>query len=231
MPSLSLLTKISFRRPIHSYAKFRSIYSNLFRNQLIQKQFTNLDKKKYLNVGCGLNINHKFINLDYSWLPGVELCWDVTKGIPLNSNSLLGIYSEHCLEHISYHQTKKVLSNFFDLLQPGGTLRVIVPDAELYLDVYQQKKVGENVNFPYGLSAHEISRKETTPMMVINSVFRGHGHQYAYDYFTLKCMLERLGYTNIKKESFGQGRDINLLIDTEHRACESLYIEATKPEK
>ena len=97
------------------------------------------------------------------------------------------------------------------------------------MDVYQKKKDGKNVNFPYGLSAHEIPNNETTPMIVVNSIFRGHGHQFAYDYFTLKSMLQRKGFVNIKKESFRQGRENNLLIDSKHRACESVYIEASKP--
>ncbi len=230
MSSFSLIKRVNLARPINSYAKFRTYYGNFIRNRLIQKQWINFEDKQYLNVGCGSKIDKKFINLDYNWLPGIDLCWDITKSIPLLKNSQLGIYTEHCLEHISYHQTKKVLSNFFDLLKPGRTLRLIVPDAEIYLDAYKRQKNAQNVDFPYGLSAHEIPKEETTPMMAVNSVFRGHGHQFAYDYFTLKSMLERVGFVDLKQETFRKGRDNILLIDSQHRACESLYVEATKPE-
>lgn len=226
----SLLEKISFKRSLNNYSKVRFFYSNIIRNRLIQKQINNFNHKDYLNVGCGSNINSKFINLDYNWLPGIDLCWDLTKGIPINNNSLLGIYTEHCLEHISFEETKQALYNFFYLLKPGGTLRVIVPDAEIYLDAYQQTKGNNNTSFPYGLSAHNIPKNEVTPMIVVNSIFRGHEHQFAYDYLTLENMFKKQGFIKIQKESFCHGRDKQLLIDSQHRACESLYIEASKPD-
>lgn len=224
-----LLRRISFKRSLNSYTKVRFFYSNIIRNRLIQKQINSVDGKNYLNVGCGSNIKSKFINLDYNWLPGIDFCWDITQGVPLKNNSLLGIYTEHCLEHISYEETKLALSNFFDLLKPGGTLRVVVPDAEIYLDAYQQGKENTNFQFPYGLSAHNIPQNEVTRMIVVNSIFRGHGHKFAYDYPTFKNMLDEQGFISIKKESFCQGRDKTLLIDSRHRACESLYVEASKP--
>jgi predicted SAM-dependent methyltransferase len=225
----SLLEKISFKRPIDSYAKTRFVYSQIIRNKLIQKKINNFAQKQYLNVGCGSNVDNRFVNLDYNWQPGIDLCWDITKGIPLSNDSLSGIYTEHCLEHLDYENTKKVLSRFFELLKPGGTLRVIVPDAEIYLDAYQQSKENNQINFPYGLITHNVSDSEVTPMVAVNSMFRGHDHKFAYDYLTFKLMLENVGFIDLKKESFRQGRDSVLLIDSDYRACESLYVEATKP--
>jgi predicted SAM-dependent methyltransferase len=76
------------------------------------------------------------------------LCWDITKGIPLEDSSLLGIFIEHCLEHISYSDAYNILFDLLGKLRPGGTLRVVVPDPELYLDLYQRGKLGERINFP-----------------------------------------------------------------------------------
>jgi hypothetical protein len=39
-------------------------------------------------------------------------------------------------------------------------------------------------------------------------------------------LLKKTGFENIRKESFMQGRNNNLLIDSEKRKIESLYIEA-----
>ena len=61
MSNLSLLEKVSFKRSLDSYAKVRSFYTNIIRNKLIQKQLTNFENMQYLNVGCGSNINSKFI--------------------------------------------------------------------------------------------------------------------------------------------------------------------------
>ena len=229
MVSIANIRNISFQRPISEYAEVQKIWGNLIRNKKIQLHQDLLSNKSYLNVGCGSNIDERFINLDYLWKPGIDLCWDVTKGIPIATNSLLGIYTEHCLEHIPYSDVIKVLSVFFRILKPNGTLRIVVPDAELYLDLYVKGKADPSLKFPYGEYAHETSGSKETPMMVVNSVFRGHGHQYAYDYQTLHKMLEKQGFVNIKKESFKCGRDSKLLLDSQFRACESLYVEASVP--
>ena len=64
--------------------------------------------------------------------------------------------------------------------------------------------------------------------MSINSVFRDHGHLYAYDFDCLALMLRKAGFDLISKEEFMKGRDKILLIDSEYRKIESLYVEATK---
>ena len=67
-----------------------------------------------------------------------------------------------------------------------------------------------------------------TPMSRINGIFRNHGHQFIYDFETFKYLLVKTGFKDIKKESFGHGRDPRLLIDQQMRADESLYVEATR---
>lgn len=216
-------------RSITSYSKVRKHYGNFLRGNPLQLASRELNKKEYLNIGCGPNIESTFINVDYLWQPGVDLCWNVTKGIPLPDSSLTGVFSEHCLEHLDYLDAVKVLAECHRLLKPGGVIRIIVPDAELYLDIYRRQKTGLNEGFPYGQTAHDMPESaEITPMMTVNSIFRGHGHLYAYDYYTFEVLLRKQGFINIKRENFRTGQDSMLLIDTASRACESLYVEASK---
>jgi predicted SAM-dependent methyltransferase len=226
---MNLLKKFSPSRPISDYSKVQAFYSNLIRGSKLQLKNKRIASKLYLDIGCGPNIHNEFIGLDYNWKPGLDLCWDITQGIPIQDNSLLGVYTEHCIEHISYGDVCELLEEIKRILKPEGTLRIIVPDAELYLDLYMKGRSGEKVKFPYGTPAYKSLNTEKTPMMEINQVFRGHGHQFAYDYLTLEAMLQTAGFVSIKKESFRCGRDRTLLIDSEHRACESLYVEACAP--
>jgi predicted SAM-dependent methyltransferase len=179
--------------------------------------------KSYLNVGCGPNVHKEFVNIDYSWKPGIELCWDITKGLPFKGRSIQGIYTEHCLEHLRFPDCLNIIEEFRRILRPKGSVRIVVPDAELYLNLYHRAMAGEAVHFPY----QDTEVAEQTPLMVVNEVFRSHGHHYAYDSNTLGLMLGRAGFSDIHKETFGHGRDPYLLIDSEHRAIESLYMEAT----
>lgn len=159
--------------------------------------------------------------MDWSWRPGIDLCWDVTRKLPLPDKSIKGIYTEHMIEHLSFDRIGPLFNEFKRILKKDGTLRIVVPDAELYLDLYQSKKCGENVRFPY-----EDEYLTDTPMMHVNRIFRGYEHQYAYDFQTLAILLDKCGYSHIIRQSFNNGRDSNLLIDSTSRQVESLYLEA-----
>jgi predicted SAM-dependent methyltransferase len=195
--------------------------SFLIRNRKFQLLGKDFSSKEYLNCGCGLNIKEAFINLDWQWRRGVDLCWDITRKLPLSHSSIKGIYMEHVLEHISFPKVVPLLGELRRVLKKDGAVRIVVPDAELYLDLYQSAKQGEKVTFPY-----DKKDLNSTPLMHVNELFRGYGHQYAYDFQTLRVLLNQVGFLNVTRHSFNQGRDPALLIDTEWRNRESLYVEA-----
>lgn len=217
-------TRLSLDRPIASYTKVQVAYSWLVRNRRI---WTNRRAERlglrYLNAGCGPNIVDGFLNLDYLWHPGVHLCWDLTKRLPLASASMKGIFTEHCLEHIPRRLVGDVLVEFRRVLEPGGCLRVVVPDAELYLDLYRRRKAGEQVTFPYEVSTPS---QALTPIEAVNAVFRDHGHEWAYDFAGLEQDLFAAGFTEVHRCSFRKGNSSMKALDSERRAVESLYVEA-----
>ena len=216
-------SKISLRRPLTDYSKIQIYLINpILRNNPLQKISRKLRGKEYLNVGCGENIKQGFINLDYHWRPGIDLCWDIRKKLPFSDKSIKGIYSEHCLEHFSMNECLRILIDFKRILKSNGIIRIVVPDAELYLDLYQENKLGKELPFPY-----PATDCDKTDMMYVNDVFRSYGHQYAYDALTLTKLLKKAGFVNIQKKSFMNGRDRKLLIDTEYRSVSSLYMEAS----
>lgn len=218
----SMLKKFSFKRHISSYAKVQYTVSALIRGNSFFLAKKKIQKSKLLNVGCGPYPHPDFINLDYHWNRDIAICWDITKkAYPLPTSSIEGIYTEHCLEHISFAEFEENIKEFYRMLAPGGTVRIIMPDGELYIDIYQRKKNGETVKMPY--EEHYIS-----PMARINGIFRNHGHKFIYDFVTVKRIMEKAGFKNIVKESFGHGRDPRLLIDMQWRSDESLYVEGVK---
>ena len=216
-------TRMSLKDRLLNSWKVKTLYGALARGRSFQAQRAAVKAKTYLNVGCGPNWKPNFINLDYQWMQGIDLCWDLRKSLPLADDSLSGVYSEHCLEHLTYDDCFNVLREFKRVLKPGGIARVVVPDAELYFDLYQRHKAGEEVAFPY---VPTPPPEDFTPIMAINNVFRDHGHQYSYDEVTLRRLMEKAGFADVRRESFMQGRDAVLLIDREDRAVESLYMEA-----
>lgn len=221
-------TRFSFRRPITSYSKVRSIIATIIRNRALHIDWKRVERKEYLDIGCGYNAHDSFINLDYGWHPEVNICWDVTKGLPLRSQSLRGIFTEHCLEHLPFEAAFCVLEECWRVLQPGGSIRIVVPDGELYLASYTLI-TRDHAEFHLPYFEHDTFKSIYSPIMSINRIFRDDGHLFIYDFDVLQQLLAMIGFTDIMRASFRSGRDPRLLVDTEARAIESLYLEASKP--
>ncbi len=211
-------------RAISDYSKVQAVIGFLVRGRRWLQPRP--PSKEYLNVGCGPYPHRDFINVDWNWRPDIELCWDITKPMPLADEALRGIYSEHCLQDISLDVCRSVLREFWRMLKKHGIVRLVLPDAEIYLDLYQRQKTGEAVQFPY---AEPNNPNLATPMMNVNRAFRHNGELlFAYDFETLAHLAREAGFSEVSQVAFGEGRDSVLLIDNAYRAIESLYAEATK---
>jgi len=217
--AVKLLTKAGSR--------FKKMVSALLRNR--RSQFgTRIEGRDYLNIGCGRNIHENFVNLDYHWQPGIDLCWDVTKGLPLKDASLKGIFIEHCLEHLAFDAIDLVFSEFWRVLKPEGVLRIVVPDGELYLTRYTEIVRRQSFDeLPY--ASGDRQGVLYSPIMSVNRLFYECDHRFIYDFHVLQLLLTNKGFAQINKASFRQGLDPQLLIDAESRIAESLYVEASKP--
>jgi predicted SAM-dependent methyltransferase len=109
----------------------------------------------YANVGCGGNILKGYVNIDYSWAKGV-VCWDITKGLPLDSDSMMGIFTEHTIEHLEWQDAlHTVFPEIHRVLKPGGVLRISVPDAEKVIDDYTRAKGGGETSQKWCMPHHQ----------------------------------------------------------------------------
>jgi len=220
-------------RKIGSYAKVQHWVGKLIRNNPWQVRRAQRSGKEYLDLGCGPNIHGHVINLDYLWRPGVDICWDVSRGIPLASCSMKGVFSEHCLEHFSLSSGIALLREAFRVLSPGGTIRVIVPDAGMYLDTYSARKCGDiSPAFPF--EAKESFEGAFLPLLSVNRIFYQDrdsmaGHRAMYDEQLLGMLLQKAGFVDVERKAFMKGSVEALLLDTASRECESLYMEARRP--
>lgn len=110
-----------------------------------------------LNLGCGHIPLADYVNVDGRDLPGVDIVADVG-AIPFEAGNVYEVFSSHLLEHFPLEHLRRVLlPHWRDLLQPGGTLRAIVPDAEGMIADY----VSVNMSFDdlrevtYGLQEYD----------------------------------------------------------------------------
>jgi predicted SAM-dependent methyltransferase len=67
----------------------------------------------------------------------VNCIYDCRRDLPFADASATVIFTEHFFEHIDYCEEVLVfLSECWRVLEPGGVIRIAVPDAEKYIRAY-----------------------------------------------------------------------------------------------
>ena len=203
---------------------------------------------KAVNIGCGLTIAPGWINIDNSpnarlakyprlkwvlWKLGVlsdfhyRVAWpnsilihDVRKELPFAVSSIDYAYTSHFLEHNSLDDARKIVSNVFRILKPGGVLRVVVPDLSLgarqYLDALEMNP------------SDSKAAREFLDWMQLGYAGARDPHLWMYDVPSLSSMLVDTGFVNVTVCDYKKGRvpDCDIL---DNRPEESLHVEAEKP--
>ena len=198
--------------------------------------------KKY-NLGCGTHIYPNFLNVGfwhqladgsiYKDINGTKgtfmLNLDLRKGVPAHENSLELVYHSHMLEHLTYLEGIAFTRDCFRALEPGGKMRVLVPDLELWIHAYTSKN-----RFFF-----EEYRKVLDPTVYVTngSIFMGmlhnHEHRCGYDFETLKWLLENVGFVEVCRTLYGSSTidDARMLEEMDPlRIMETLCVECKKPE-
>lgn len=93
-----------------------------------------------LHLGCGDKHIEGYTNIDIRYLPGVDEINNIKFLRKYQHNSIDMIYACHVLEHFSRWEYKTVIKRWYDILKPGGTIRIAVPDFEKIVEYYQQTK-------------------------------------------------------------------------------------------
>lgn len=105
---------------------------------LIRKRTPKINPKdaKRLHLGCGNIRLPEFCNVDILTTPAVDVVSDISKLDNFADDSIELIYACHVLEHFSHDEADKVLRRWFDVLAPGGELRISVPDIDRIVKIY-----------------------------------------------------------------------------------------------
>ncbi|HEY0097747.1 MAG TPA: methyltransferase domain-containing protein [Pyrinomonadaceae bacterium] len=180
-----------------------------------------------LHLGSGPRVVPGWFNIDGAPQDQLDLQWDLRTPLPFANRSCRLIYSEHLLEHLFKEDALNLLQECNRLLEPGGSIRLGVPDAELYLRAYVERRT----DFFQGLKhLGGAVIPLSTPIDVINQMFRmGGAHLFAWDFETIERALVDAGFTQITRWPSGQASSPELCLDDPEHAFETLYVEAVKP--
>ena len=211
----------------HEISMTRQRWGNQFipsRRRAVHKLLN--ERELSVHLGCGSRIFAGWVNVDACPGKGVDLVWDLRVRLPIRDNSTKMIYSEHVLEHLYKRDAVKLLNECIRILQPGGMLRMGVPDAALYIQAYAN---GESAFF--GELKHLGGAVEPliNPIDVINQMFRMGGHHlFAWDFQSLSAALTKIGFHNVTRWRAGASSCPELCLDDPAHAFETLYLECCK---
>ena len=93
-----------------------------------------------LHLGCFDRKIHGFINIDIRNDVNPDVVDDVFKLNKFKENSVDLIYACHVLEHADYVEADEALRRWYQILKPGGKLRLAVPDMEAHFAHYYYHK-------------------------------------------------------------------------------------------
>lgn len=93
-----------------------------------------------LHLGCGPKHIPGWYHVDVVDLPHIELQHDVARLPMIRDNTVSVIYACHVVEHFMRREILDVLKEWHRVLQPGGTLRVAVPDFAAIVEEYHQTR-------------------------------------------------------------------------------------------
>jgi predicted SAM-dependent methyltransferase len=185
-----------------------------------------------VNIGSGDKGKPDWVNVDAFPAPGVNCVYDCRVKLPFADKSVSMIFCEHFFEHLDPKgEAPRFLRECRRVLDPAGVIRIIVPDAELYLRAYcepgwdtmtQLRTLDAQHNDPYLKTRYE------TKMQLVNAVFRqSYEHRYAYDYETLALAVREAGFSDVRRQRYAESRVAELALDQLARSYESLYVEAS----
>lgn len=97
-----------------------------------------MDKKSFLNLGCGEKFHKEWINLDFCSDNKLVIAHNLLKGIPFSDEEFDVVYHSHVLEHFSKNDGYIFLKDCYRVLKKDGIIRLAVPDLELIVKEYLQ---------------------------------------------------------------------------------------------
>jgi len=192
-----------------------------------------------LHIGSGPYNLDGWINLD---IFPAQLSTNVLWGLPFTNGQCRFVFLSHLLEHLFYPtDASALLEEIYRILQPGGVVRIVVPDIEQCLRAYQE---GSNEFFEKRVEHWGAGDGNATRLEHFLS-YAGAGpdpawlfeaHKFGYDFETLERALQRAGFKSIIRSSFMASEHVALQVDEHSQVASakfgdnyySLFVEAIK---
>tara|TARA_Y100001972_G_scaffold129165_1_gene194796 strand:+ start:1405 stop:2028 length:624 start_codon:yes stop_codon:yes gene_type:complete len=206
---------------------------------------------RYIHYGCGLDAPDGWVNFDASpslalqkipvlgpliksvskvqWPANVRY-GDITRKLPgVPHGSAKGVYCSHVLEHLSLEDFRKALQNTYLSLAEGGIFRMVIPDLEYHIRIYQSSNDDEKAIHFMKDTILGVEKRKKGIRSVMEHMLGNSKHLWMWDFNSLKVELERVGFKEIRKCEPGDSSDPNFkLVENPARFRASVAIECHK---
>ena len=115
---------------------------------------------------------------------------DLTKPLPFADQSVSAVFSSHVLEHLFCDEVERLIPEIHRVLKPGGVCRVVVPDLEKIVGVYNAEDPREFLNAIY-----EIGRRSDVK----------NAHHFGFTGQSVSRLFERAGFSKCAVTAYRQG--------------------------
>lgn len=201
---------------------------------------------KKLHLGCGHITPEGWINVDGSWnarlsqypvlrrvIQGLQLLppdhsgkryatnivsFDLKKPLPYPDNSMSAIFASHLMEHLYQTEAQRLLKECYRVLEPGGVLRLVLPDLRSVVEDYL---AGKTDDAPYGEHRAETpadllnirlmyrapqAPSGSAPYRVYTALKDFHSHKWMYDAQSLVHHVTVAGFVEVEQRPFLDSR-------------------------
>jgi len=135
-----------------------------------------------LHIGCGTKKINGYVNIDCRYLPTVDEIQNAELLRSYKQNTVDVLYASHVLEHFGRWKYKHVLQRWFEVIKPGGILRLAVPDFSKICEHYSHnKELGILMGLLYG-----------------GQDYQENFHYVTFDYVSLSNTLKEIGFREVR---------------------------------
>lgn len=174
-----------------------------------------------VHLGCGPVHLDGWVNIDLARRVNPDVRVDLRGGLPAPDGSLAFVYSEHVFEHLSLPDGCRLFRDCRRALEPGGVLRVAMPDLRYIVDRY----LGDWRDQEWLRDPH-YQEVVDSPANMLNTALRTWGHEYVYDLPELTTRLKDAGFSVVESQEWGRSSHPELR-GLERRPDSQLVVEAS----
>lgn len=193
-----------------------------------------------LNIGCGTSAPPDWQNVDVSprvllksvpvlgrllpsRFPANVQYGNIVRGLRMSPRSCRAVFCCHMIEHLTFQDCQRALTNIYELLAAEGVFRVIVPDLRRLATVYLDHEAEDAASRLMRWSG--LGEEATAP--ALHRLFGNSRHRWMWDERSLSQALRASGFSEVRPCVYGDN-PVFASVESQERYADSVALEAVR---